>query len=124
MPKADAKNRLDAKQVLHGLNGIRDPSRVPRTVGEKNPIGMKLQNLSSRRHGGYNGDIAAAVDQLTEDSAFDAKIIGHDTKPLMGGDDVPGITYSPRPLTIAPGVWSIAGHLTDQIASDQLWTCL
>ena len=72
--KTDAEDRFLAEQLPHRVDCVCHGLRIARTVGEKNPVGIKAQNLAGTRPGWHHGQFATMVCQQPKNVVFDAEI--------------------------------------------------
>ena len=76
VPEADAEQRHVAEQRAHVVGRVGDGRGVAGPVGEEHAVGIAGQHLRRGRVGGHDVDRAAVREQVGEDGALDAEVVG------------------------------------------------
>ena len=83
MPQADTEHRHPAQELLNLLNLEDILRRVPRAIGEHDPVGACRQNLLRRRCRRQDRNGAAPVLKLPDNVALGAIVQQRDPEPLL-----------------------------------------
>ena len=73
--QANAKDRHLADQLLHLLVGLHHGIGVARAVGQKDAVGVHVENLTRGRVPRHDGEVAAGADETLQNAALHAAVI-------------------------------------------------
>ena len=81
VPEADAEQRHVAEQRAHVVGGVSDGCGIAGPVGEEHAVGITGEHFRRRRVGGHDIDRAPVREQVGEDGALDAEVVGDHREP-------------------------------------------
>lgn len=117
--ETDTEDRLLADKGANDLLGGEDRLGVAGAVTEKDTIGIHRQRRFRREGGRDDGDIAAGIDQTTEDVVLDAEVVGDDLVLELAAIDL-RIAAAQLPGPFAPLVRFFAGDPGGEIETSHV----
>ena len=105
--EADTEDRDPAQQSAYRFDGPAQGFGITWAVGQKDTVGSQRQCRTGRSGGGYHRHLEPVTAQLTQNLAFEPKVIGNDSTELL--------TLSRHRVGL------IGGHKVDQVLTLHGW---
>src|SRR6266849_11131246 len=114
--EADAEDRQLADELAHRFHEVRHGFGIAGAIGEKEPVGLSLEDGRGRSARGHHLALAAERGKLAQDVSLDPRVIGHDPE-ARGGR--PRVAAGDVPAALRPAVGRLHRDLADEIATDE-----